>query len=77
MHDGDLEETHTSMDNDQFDDDQKNKVYEENMKDFVPEDFITFELNEGQSFMLLEQVHHLNENRVIKGSYSVLGGTPD
>lgn len=38
------------------------------MKDFVPEDFVTFELNEGQSVMLLEKIHH-TETTKVRGSY--------
>lgn len=34
------------------------KIWAENMHDFVPEDFMSFELNEGQSVMLLEKIHH-------------------
>lgn len=46
------------------------------MKDFVPEDFLTFELEEGQSVMLLEKIFHADGYKV-RGSYSILGGTPD
>jgi len=53
-----------------------NKVWEESMHDFVPEDFTTFELNEGQSVMFLEKIHHTEEKKV-RGTYYVVGGTPE
>jgi len=58
IHDKDLEETETPMDDKKKSAEDMTKIWEESMHDFVPEEFITFELNEGQSVMLLEKIHH-------------------
>lgn len=61
-----------------------NKIWEDNMHDFVPEEFITFEIDEGKSIMLLDKIHHTKESlppggkRVkIRGTYYVVGGTEE
>ena len=46
------------------------------MHDFVPEDFVTFEIKEGQSVMFLERIAHATPTRV-RGAYYVVGGTKD
>jgi hypothetical protein len=46
------------------------------MHDFVPEDFLTFEIPEGQSFLMLERIAHDVPTRV-RGAYYVVGGTVD
>lgn len=46
------------------------------MKGFVPEDFITFEIEEGKSMLLQEKILHTTPSKV-RGSYYVVGGTGD
>jgi hypothetical protein len=47
VHDTDLKDTVTPLDNDLKTNEELTKVWEESMHDFVPEDFMTFEIPEG------------------------------
>lgn len=57
-------------------DEEITKQWEENMKGFVPEDFITFEIEEGKSMLLQEKILHTTPSKV-RGSYYVVGGTAE
>lgn len=52
---------------------QVTKDWEENMKGFVPNDFLTIEIEEGRSVMLHERILHSTPTRV-RGAYYVVGG---
>lgn len=56
LHDDDLAETETPMDDQSKSKEDLTKIWEENMHDFVPEDFLTFEMTEGGSVMLMEKI---------------------
>jgi len=52
------------------------KDWEENMKGFVPEDFLTIEIEEGSSVMLHERINHSTPTKV-RGAYYVVGGNSE
>ena len=76
VHDEALKDTVTPMDNDLKSNEELTRVWEESMHDFVPEDFMTFEIPEGQSFLLLERISHEEPTRV-RGAYYVIGGSAE
>ena len=76
VHDPTLQDTVTPLDNDLKSNEELTKIWEESMHDFVPEDFLTFEIPEGQSFLFLERIGHEVPTRV-RGAYYVIGGTTE
>lgn len=79
MHDKNLQESESPLDNKNGNirtNEELTKIWENNMKDFVPEDFVTFEILEGQSVMLLDRIAH-EEPTKVRGAYYVVGGTKD
>jgi len=77
VHDKNLKQDKTVLDDkDNKSNEQLTELWEKHMHDFVPEDFLTFEIPEGQSVMLLEKIAHIEPTR-IRGAYYVVGGTKD
>jgi len=76
VHDKNLKQDATVMDDKGKSNEQLTELWEKHMHDFVPEDFLTFEIPEGQSVMLLERIAHAEPTR-IRGAYYVVGGTKD
>ena len=78
MADDSIQETLTPDDNQDgyLSDDEINKIWQEHMHDFVPEDMINAVVEKKTSEALFETISHV-EPTTIKGAYYVYGGNKD
>ena len=73
-----MEETHTPEENldGYLTDEDINRIWQEHMHDFVPEDMMNVIVEKKSTEALFETINHV-EPTAIKGAYYVLGGNTD
>lgn len=78
LDDEEVEETHTPEENldGYLTDEDINRIWQEHMHDFVPEDMMNVIVEKKSTEALFETINHI-EPTTIKGAYYVLGGNQE